>query len=182
MTLIDGTWRASVELEDASYQYKYFINGAWPTDMCHDETWGAPESEYWIDPGADGCIDDGHSGQNAVLLIGQEPGLDFVHTPELPAYVSAASGRLSLRFRARAGQVTSASVTANNTTYPMHLQFQVGGQETWRASVPEAAQVDALVGGPGEPARGDGSGLLRRFRHYRQSLPQDWPQMHPDRT
>lgn len=132
-----GTWRATVELADGSYQYKYFINGAWPGDMCYDETWGDAGYDYWIDPDATECVDDGNGGQNAVFLVGAEPGTGFTHSAGMPAYVSVAGGRLSLRFRARAGEVMSASVVAAGTSHPMHVQFREGALETWRAAVPE---------------------------------------------
>jgi glycosidase len=134
----NGTWRVVIPLATGSYQYKFFINGQWPQDMCYDETWGAAEHDYWIDPTAEGCEDDGNGGQNAVLLIGQVAGIGFTHAAELPVYVSEAGGRLSLRFRAQAGRVLGASVVANNQTYPMHLQLRHGSQETWRVSVPVA--------------------------------------------
>ena len=133
----DGSWRATFQLPDGAHQYKYFINGSWPQDMCYDEAWGDPERDYWIDPDADGCENDGHGGQNALVVIGQPVGTGFVHSAELPAYVSVAGGRLSLRFRARAGRVQSASVLAHGTAHAMHLQLRHNGLETWRVGVPE---------------------------------------------
>jgi glycosidase len=135
----DGTWRARTPLPNGTHQYKYYINESWPQDMCYDETWGDPAQEFWIDPAADGCEDDGHSGQNAVVLIGGTAGTGFVHIEGQPQYVSAAGGRLSLRFRAQSGRVLEAAVVAGGTTYPMHLQLGYSGQELWRAGIPEGA-------------------------------------------
>ena len=52
MTEEDGIWSASVELEPGEHEYKYFINGEWPSDM---ESWhdGTP-----VDPTADRYTDD----------------------------------------------------------------------------------------------------------------------------
>jgi cyclomaltodextrinase / maltogenic alpha-amylase / neopullulanase len=135
--LPDGSWHVLVQLDSVKQQYKFFINGEWPHDMCYDETWGHPEEEYWVDPDADGCEDDGYGGGNALLLFGQQLGLGFVHSASSPAHVSAADGRLSIRFRVNAGQLQSATLTAGAQTFPMHLQLRRGTQEVWRASVPE---------------------------------------------
>jgi cyclomaltodextrinase / maltogenic alpha-amylase / neopullulanase len=132
----DGSWRAVVKLADGTHQYKFFINGEWPADMCHDPTWGHPASDYWIDPDAADCVDDGHGGANAVVLVGDVGGLVLSHTAGDPTYVSAAGGRISVRFRANQGAVQAASVTAGDETFPMHLQLTTGLQEIWRASVP----------------------------------------------
>jgi cyclomaltodextrinase / maltogenic alpha-amylase / neopullulanase len=135
----DGSWRATVALGDRTYEYKYFINGAWPTDMCYDLTWGHPGSDYWIDPAADSCVPDGHGGQNARITIGAGPGLTLVHEANTAAHVSRAGGRLSLRFRAGTGQVQSATVAVGGESFPMHLQLSFAGHEVWRAAVSEAA-------------------------------------------
>jgi cyclomaltodextrinase / maltogenic alpha-amylase / neopullulanase len=133
----DGSWRATVELEDGTHPYKFFINDAWPEDMCHDPTWGHPASDYWIDVAAAGCVEDGHGGRNAVVIIGPAPGLSFSHSAANPADVSAAGGRISVRFRVLQGRVQTASVSAGGETIPMHHQLTTGMQEVWRASLPE---------------------------------------------
>lgn len=133
----DGSWRAVVDLADGSHAYKFFINGAWPADMCHDPIWGHPTGDYWIDMDATGCVDDGVGGRNAVVFIGAGPGLQYSHSASSPADVSRAGGRLSVRFRATQGQVESASVSANGETLPMHRQLTTGLRDVWRASIPE---------------------------------------------
>jgi cyclomaltodextrinase / maltogenic alpha-amylase / neopullulanase len=141
----DGSWRAVVDLPDGTHQYKFFINGSWPTDMCDDRTWGLPGSDYWIDPAADGCMEDGHGGRNAVLIVGSGPGLGFAHVVGSPTYVSRAGDRLSVRFRANRGAVQSATVTVGDATHPMHLQLRLGLQEVWRASLPPGTSSYGFV-------------------------------------
>ncbi|MBW3554297.1 MAG: alpha-amylase [Gemmatimonadetes bacterium] len=134
----DGSWRTAIELEDGTYEYKFFINGVWPTDMCHDETWGDPASQYWIDPEAAGCVPDGHGGQNAVITPGGTLGIGFTHDAARPADVSLAGGRVSVRFRVRQDRTESATVTADGVEHPMHVQLATGMEEVWRASLPES--------------------------------------------
>jgi cyclomaltodextrinase / maltogenic alpha-amylase / neopullulanase len=134
----DGSWLATVDLEDGTHPYKFFINDAWPEDMCHDLTWGHPGSDYWIDVAAAGCVEDGHGGRNALVIIGPAPGLSFSHNAANPADLSAAGGRLSVRFRVLQGRVHTASVSAGSETIPMHHQLTTGMQEVWRASLPES--------------------------------------------
>jgi cyclomaltodextrinase / maltogenic alpha-amylase / neopullulanase len=141
----DGSWRARVTLADGTHPYKFFINGAWPADMCNDRTWGHPAADYWIDRDALGCIEDGVGGQNAVVIIGPGPGLVFSHNPTRAADVSRAGGRLSVRFRVTQGKVQTASVTAGGETVPMHLQLTTGMQEVWRASLPDGTSSYAFT-------------------------------------
>jgi cyclomaltodextrinase / maltogenic alpha-amylase / neopullulanase len=131
-----GAWRVAIELEDGTHPYKFFINGAWVADMCHDTRWGHPNRDLWVDVDAHGCVSDGHGGQNAVLTVGQGAGLSFSHDPANPAHLSGAGGRISVRFLGGVGQVQSATLIAGGESLPMHLQLTSGLQEVWRASVP----------------------------------------------
>jgi glycosidase len=135
----DGSWLARIRLADARYEYKFYINGAWPADMCDHAAWGDPAHEYWIDPDALGCVPDGVGGQNALIGVGTaaDPGLGFEHDPASPALVSAAGGRVSIRFRANQRQVLAATLRAGGQAYPMAPQLTWRLQETWRGSVPE---------------------------------------------
>jgi len=133
----DGSWRVVVDLDPGLHEYKFFINGEWPADMCHDETWGHAAADHWIDPDAAGCVPDGLGGRNAVVSIGDGPGLQLSHDPNDPAHVSQAAGKLSIRFRAHQGEVQSAVVTAGGTTVPMHRQLRTGLREVWRGVLPE---------------------------------------------
>ncbi|MER3556719.1 MAG: alpha-amylase, partial [Thermus sp.] len=60
----DGSWAVTLDLEPGEYTYKFFINGRWPKDMCDDPVFGKP----MVDPSAQGCVDDGFGGRNAVIL------------------------------------------------------------------------------------------------------------------
>jgi cyclomaltodextrinase / maltogenic alpha-amylase / neopullulanase len=132
----DGSWRAVVKLNDGLHQYKFFINGDWPADMCHDPVWGDPARDYWIDPNAEGCLADGHGGRNAAIVLGEVEELLFSHSASAAQYVSVAGGVLSVRFRARTGQVQAAYLTTASDTFPMHVQLRVGLHDVWRAAVP----------------------------------------------
>lgn len=144
----DGVWRARVPLADGRYEYKLHINGAWPADMCDDGTWGDPGKGYWIDPAALGCVPDGLGGQNAVAGVGTgaaSAGLGFVHEPQSPAYVSAAGGRLSVRFRANQREAQSATLRAGGQSYPMHVQMSWRMQDVWRGTLPENASTYSVT-------------------------------------
>jgi hypothetical protein len=84
MTYHDGVWSATVPFDaGATYEYKFVINGNWPTDMCNDPTWGHPDHDYFIDIAAAGCAEDGHGGQNAILIVDPDglPAHTFRYTP-----------------------------------------------------------------------------------------------------
>ena len=71
----DGSWAVVLDLEPGEYHYKYFVNGEWPRDMERDLNGGPVDAE------ADGYVDDGYSGQNAVRFVGIEPpGADIAET------------------------------------------------------------------------------------------------------
>lgn len=135
---LDGSWSVTVDLDDGTYQYKFFINDAWPTDMCHDQTWGHSQHDHWIDPSAAACVEDGHGGRNAVVVIGDSADVAFRHSSADPAHVSVADGRLSVRFIASRWQVESAAVVVAGESVPMHLQLTSGLDEMWRGSLPES--------------------------------------------
>lgn len=65
----DGTWSVTIDLPDGEHHYKYFVNGEWPQSMS-DGLDGAP-----MDPEADGYVQDGYGGLNAVRFVGD-------HDPE----------------------------------------------------------------------------------------------------
>lgn len=140
----DGSYRATIDLDDGTHTYKFYINDAWVNDMCYDETWGDPAEGYVVDPDADGCVSDGYAGQNAVITLG-EVTLDFVHNRSDPAQVSVAGDRLSVRFRARAGEVDAARVVTGSDTLAMHRQLEVGLDEVWRVSLPETVTSYAFL-------------------------------------
>jgi pullulanase len=71
----DGGWRVTVDLPPGEHQYKYFIDGQWPSDMSTGLD-GGP-----LDPAADGYADDGYGGKNAVRRVG---GPAVAATPSQP--------------------------------------------------------------------------------------------------
>jgi len=133
----NGSWTITLDLEPGEYQYKFFINGQWPKDMCHDPTFGTP----MVDPTAAGCVDDGFGGQNAVIVVqapvapGGPVALEFAHDPKEARYLSLADGKLSLRFSAAEGAVAKAWLEAGGERFPMHRQLFFPGTEVWRVAV-----------------------------------------------
>ena len=61
----DGSWSVTIPLDPGRYQYKFYINGEWPTDMTSGPDEGRP-----IDPAADAYVADGYDGMNAVRFVG----------------------------------------------------------------------------------------------------------------
>jgi len=60
----DGVWSVVIDIEPGEHQYKYFVNGEWPGNMETD-LGGGP-----LDADAEGYVDDGYGGQNAVRTVG----------------------------------------------------------------------------------------------------------------
>jgi len=134
----EGVWQVAVELPTGPVQYKFFINGQWPRNMCEDETFGTPQ----VDAEAEGCTDDGQGGQNALREIGRavdtpsDPGgLALEHDPSKAQFVSQAAGRISVRFQVPEGSIQSAVLLADRP-YPMLLQLTFPLGEVWRATLP----------------------------------------------
>ncbi|HEX6912906.1 MAG TPA: glycoside hydrolase family 13 protein, partial [Longimicrobium sp.] len=69
------------------------------------------------------------------------------------AHVSAAGGRLSIRFHADHGQVLSASLLAGGQSVPMHLQLAHGPRDVWRGTLPEGTGRYSLSVRTGEGTR-----------------------------
>ena len=132
----DGSWEIAVELDSmTTYAYKFFINGEWIPDMCADPTWGHADSGGVVHLDADGCVDDGNGGQNAVITLG-EVGLAFSHSPTDPVDVSIANDTLSIRFTARRDLVQTAWIEAGDDSLGMYLQLSRGLDDVWRTSAP----------------------------------------------
>ena len=137
----EGVWQVTLELPPGPVQYKFFINGQWPKDMCEDETFGTPQ----VDAEAEGCVDDGQGGKNAVREVGRvveapsEPEKAWLeHDPTQPRFLSQVAGRLSVRFWT-SQEVRSATLLADRP-YPMLLQLRTLEGTMWRGTLPLSAQ------------------------------------------
>ncbi|MDT7920824.1 MAG: alpha-amylase family glycosyl hydrolase [Meiothermus sp.] len=137
----EGVWQVTLELPPGPVQYKFFINGQWPKDMCEDETFGTPQ----VDAEAEGCVDDGQGGKNAVREVGRmveapsEPEKAWLeHDPANPRFLSQVAGRLSVRFWT-SEEVRSATLLADRP-YPMLLQLSMPEGAMWRGTLPLSAQ------------------------------------------
>jgi glycosidase len=144
----DGSWQVRLTPQAAGpHEYKFHINGTWPSDMCRDTRWGDPARDYWIDARAMGCVPDGLGGQNAVAnvgLLGDTVSLGLHHDPQSPAHLSVADGRLSVRFRATR-QVQSATLYAGDLVVPMHRQLAYRLHDVWRGTLPKGTPSYRIV-------------------------------------
>lgn len=62
---VTGLWSVTVRLDPGTVRYKYVINGSWVGNMSTDHPVGGGP----VDPAADGYVDDGFGGQNAVRIV-----------------------------------------------------------------------------------------------------------------
>ncbi|WP_027892667.1 pullulanase-type alpha-1,6-glucosidase [Calidithermus chliarophilus] len=86
MKLEGKTWSVSVDLQPGRYAYKFFINGQWPRDMCEDATFGTKTDKgLYIDPQAEGCVDDGNGGRNAVRVVSAQAAAPAQPNPQAQA-------------------------------------------------------------------------------------------------
>lgn len=60
----DGIWSLVLDVSAGAHEYKFFIDGQWPSDMATGRD-GGP-----IDPDASEYKDDGYGGKNAVRTVG----------------------------------------------------------------------------------------------------------------
>lgn len=127
----DGSWAITVCLEPGTYQYKFFINGQWPHDMATARG-GEP-----VDPEADGYVDDGFGGQNAIRIVRLPTG-EFClrHQPEDPAYLSVADGQLVIRIQVSPNFVKELRLVTPEGEHPLERQLSWPDGELWRASLP----------------------------------------------
>jgi len=127
----DGSWTLTVCLEPGTYQYKFFINGQWPQDMATARA-GGP-----VDPEADGYVDDGFGGQNAVRIVRLAAGEFYLrHQPEDPAFRSVADGRLVLRVQVPPGAVEELRLVTPKGEFPLERQLAWADGEMWRVALP----------------------------------------------
>ncbi|WP_297506104.1 alpha-amylase family glycosyl hydrolase [Thermococcus sp.] len=125
-----GVWKTTVCLAPGKYQYKYFIDGQWVKDMSDDGT----RRPY--DPEADGYVNDGYGGKNAVRIVEGSATFYVDFKPNDPAYLSVANNRTVIRFKAKRKTVSSALLVTDRGNYTMELQVWWDSGEMWRAEVP----------------------------------------------
>ncbi|MBE3574308.1 MAG: alpha amylase N-terminal ig-like domain-containing protein [Firmicutes bacterium] len=151
----DGSWSVTIQLAPGEYQYKFFINGQWPRDMAKGPD-GRP-----IDPAADGYVDDGYGGQNAVRYVGGGSAQNQTvalgdgkiasgflhHAPQDLSYSSLSpDGQWVVRANSAAGDVQRAELvyfpaggpeaSSAAQTAPMHVVATAGKIATWEARLP----------------------------------------------
>ncbi|NJE00794.1 pullulanase [Thermococcus sp. JdF3] len=139
MELNNGTWRIETCLAPGRYQYKYFINGQWVKDMSDDGT-GRP-----YDPDADGYVDDGYGGKNAVRIVEGSSSFYVEFDPSDPAHISIADNRTVIRVEVKRDTVDSAILVTDRGNYTMKLQLWWDSGEAWRAEVPSVGPVEYYI-------------------------------------
>jgi glycosidase len=128
--LENGAWEIRVCLEPGEHRYKYFINGEWPKDMEKGHK-GKP-----IDLEAQGYVDDGFGGQNALRII-EPKTFYFAHEPNDPAYLCISNEKLVLRVKTPPGKVSSVNlIFGDGEKIPMEKQLWWDYGEMWRVSLP----------------------------------------------
>ncbi|WP_245608319.1 alpha-amylase family glycosyl hydrolase [Thermococcus guaymasensis] len=123
----DGKWVLTICLAPGAYQYKFYVDGEWIKDMSQ------------VDPTADGYVDDGHGGKNAVKIVGGTSSLTVEHNPADPAYLSVADNRTVVRFKVNPGVVDSAVLVTTLGNFTMEKQVWWDSGEVWRAELPVAS-------------------------------------------
>ncbi|WP_232473502.1 alpha-amylase family glycosyl hydrolase [Thermococcus profundus] len=121
---INGTWVLKTCLKPGTYQYKFYIDGRWVEDMSA------------VDPTADGYVDDGYGGKNALKVVKGESFLSVEHDPSDPTYLSVADNRTVVRFKAAPGVIESAVLVTSVGNFTMEKQVWWSSGEIWRAEAP----------------------------------------------
>ncbi len=135
-----GSWSVTIALKPGVYQYKYYIDGHWPKNMCKGSRYGSP-----VSPQAQACIGDGYGGANAVITVkassapSEAQRLGFHFSPQQADDLSVAQGQLTLRFQVGDGRVQAAKVWVGRVAYPAFLQLRTS-KETWMALVPAGTE------------------------------------------
>lgn len=148
-----GLWSVTVRLDPGTVRYKYVINGSWVGNMSTDHPVGGGP----VDPAADGYVDDGFGGQNAVRIVRSVCKADLV--PVTFRYFPASDETVDSVYVAgdfNAWTPTAMtynpakgewSVTINIPPGPHQYKYVING--TW---VTNMATDHPVVGGPVDPA------------------------------
>ncbi|WP_237702061.1 alpha-amylase family glycosyl hydrolase [Thermococcus sp. AM4] len=123
----DGKWYLRICLKPGTYEYKFYVDGHWIEDMSK------------ADPTADGYVDDGYGGKNAIKVVKGESALKIEHNPLDPAYLSIADNRTVVRFEVDPGLVDSAVLVTTIGNFTMEKQVWWDSGEVWRAELPVRA-------------------------------------------
>ncbi|QOR95140.1 pullulanase [Thermosphaera chiliense] len=132
MSMLDnGTWMALFCVTPGTVVYKYLINGAWVKDMSTGH-YGLP-----VDPEAQGFVDDGFGGKNAVRQVSFPTDTRFfIHIDDDPVYLSLADEMLVARlFTSNIGDA-SVYVVAGEQQYRMKKQMWTDYTVVWYREMP----------------------------------------------
>ncbi len=135
----DGSWVVSIALEAGEYQYKFYINNEWPSDMENWQDLGP------VDPTADGYMNDGYDGQNAIRVVkaaalAEGETVDFeieqvLHNTTDPKFLSISDGQLIIRIQTKLDTVDNIKILIADKEIAMQKQLWWRNKEIWRASL-----------------------------------------------
>jgi len=116
--LDNGTWTALFCVFPGTVVYKYLINGAWVRDMSTNH-YGLP-----VDPDAQGYVDDGFGGKNALRQVSSPSETRFfIHIEDDPMFLSLADEMLVARLFTSNMRNASVYLIVNGEYYGMKKQL-----------------------------------------------------------
>ncbi|MDX2006370.1 MAG: pullulanase-type alpha-1,6-glucosidase [Meiothermus sp.] len=130
-------WGVTVDLQPGRYQYKFFINGQWPGDMCNGGQFAAQGGK--IDPEAAECVDDNNGGKNAVRIVGA--GASAGQTTQAQA-AQAPGGNPAPALRQGFARVHYFRPDGNYTGWELHLWEDTLEQVEWTKPFPQTGRSD----------------------------------------
>ncbi|MEM2009254.1 MAG: glycoside hydrolase family 13 protein [Thermosphaera sp.] len=129
--LDNGTWVLLKCLPVGIVTYKYLINDVWVKDMSIDH-YGLP-----VDPDADGYVDDGYGGKNAIRrVVFPSETLFFIHVEYDPVYISIADDMVIVRLYSSNAKDARLYVIVGNSTYNMKIQLWTDYVVVWYRELP----------------------------------------------
>ena len=132
----DGSWTVTISLEPGEYQYKFYINKQWPANMENWQDLGP------VDPTADGYMNDGYDGQNAIRVVkgpvlaeGEVASFNINQVkfnPNELRFLSIAKDNLIIRLEAKLDTIQKINIVVDNKEYLMYKQLWWRTKEVWR--------------------------------------------------
>ena len=129
--LDNGTWVALFCVPPGTVVYKYLINWAWVRDMSNGH-YGLP-----VDPDAQGYVDDGFGGKNALRQVSfPSETRFFIHIEDDPVYLSLADEMLVARLFTSNVRDASVYLVVNGEYYRMKKQLWTDYTIVWYREIP----------------------------------------------
>lgn len=133
MRLENGVWSVTVEVPPGRVQYKFFINGQWPRDMCAGGNLAGPDGK--IDLEAEGCVDDGNGGKNAFRTVSGQ-------AAQTPPIAPRADAKPAPPLEASKARIHYFRPDGNYAGWGLHLWEDTLEQVEWSKPFPPTGQDD----------------------------------------